>query len=211
MSEYPIPAGVAAVAHCQTFQWLPKTTLSQDAGHGTLTQKHTHILWHTAWQKHTSYWKKPQVHALYWHIAGQKHARPTAWQKHTPHWRTAWQVHALYWHIAAYLTLGYNTWCICSENNAVTISIFRKYITLCNNTAHVPSNPLPNQPYLLTHTHIHTHLYNITHPPTQHTRRTNTQIIPIHHTWLLHSHLPYTINRHEHLSCFMQLSNRMTA
>ena len=28
---------------------------------------------------------------------------------------------------------------------------------------------------------------------------------------LLHSHLPYIINHHKHLSCFMQLYNRMTA
>ena len=29
-------------------------------------------------------------------------------------------------------------------------------------------------------------------------------------TRLLYSHLPYTINNHEHMSCFMQLYNRMT-
>ena len=28
---------------------------------------------------------------------------------------------------------------------------------------------------------------------------------------LLRSHLPYTINHHEHLSCIMQLYNTMTA
>ena len=32
-----------------------------------------------------------------------------------------------------------------------------------------------------------------------------------HFTGLLHSHLPYLINHHEHLSSFMQLYNTMTA
>ena len=36
-------------------------------------------------------------------------------------------------------------------------------------------------------------------------------LINIHHTRLLHSHLLYIINHHEHLSFFMQLFNRMTA
>ena len=31
------------------------------------------------------------------------------------------------------------------------------------------------------------------------------------HSNILHSQLPYTINHHEHLTCFMQLYNRMTS
>ena len=38
----------------------------------------------------------------------------------------------------------------------------------------------------------------------------NRSIFPIL-TELLHSHLPYIINHHEHLSYFMQLYNTMTA
>ena len=41
--------------------------------------------------------------------------------------------------------------------------------------------------------------------------RTNAQTIHIRHTGFLHSHLPYIINHHELLSCFMKLYNRMTA
>ena len=41
--------------------------------------------------------------------------------------------------------------------------------------------------------------------------RENATMIYIHHKGLLHSHLPYIINHKEHLSCFMQLFNRMTA
>ena len=40
-------------------------------------------------------------------------------------------------------------------------------------------------------------------------RKANTQMIHVHHKGLLHSHIPYIINHHEHLGCFMQLFNRM--
>ena len=43
------------------------------------------------------------------------------------------------------------------------------------------------------------------------TRTANAQKIHIRHEGCLHSHLPYIINHHEHLSCFMQPFNRMTA
>ena len=41
-------------------------------------------------------------------------------------------------------------------------------------------------------------------------KKTTAQMIHTCHTGLLHSHLPYIANPHEHLSCFMLLS-RMTA
>ena len=43
------------------------------------------------------------------------------------------------------------------------------------------------------------------------TTRANAQTIHIQHKGLLHSHLPYIINYHEHLGSFIQLFNRMTA
>ena len=45
----------------------------------------------------------------------------------------------------------------------------------------------------------------------EHKTRLNAQTIHIHYKGLLHSHLPNTINHHEHLSCFKQLWNTMTA
>ena len=42
-------------------------------------------------------------------------------------------------------------------------------------------------------------------------RANYAQTINIRHAGLLHSHLPYIINHDRHLSCFMQLVNRMTA
>ena len=43
------------------------------------------------------------------------------------------------------------------------------------------------------------------------TRRANAQTIYICHKGLLHSYLPYIVNHHEHLSCFIKLFSRMTA
>ena len=42
------------------------------------------------------------------------------------------------------------------------------------------------------------------------TRRATAQTIHIRRTVLLRSHLPYIINRHEHLSCYMHLFNGCT-
>ena len=46
---------------------------------------------------------------------------------------------------------------------------------------------------------------------TKQTRRAKAQTVHISHTGLLHGHLPYIINHHEHLSCFKQLYNKVTA
>ena len=43
------------------------------------------------------------------------------------------------------------------------------------------------------------------------TSEANAQTIRICHVYRLHSHPPYLINHHEHLSCFTQFYNRITA
>ena len=56
-----------------------------------------------------------------------------------------------------------------------------------------------------THTHTHTHTH------TKQERQMLKWSIFAKLAGLIHSHLPYIINTHKHMSCFMQLYNRMTA
>ena len=66
-----------------------------------------------------------------------------------------------------------------------------------------------NYVYLYTHTHTHMHM---------HTHKNNYVYLYTHtHTHMHmhthkgnHSHFPYIINHHTHLSCYMQVNNRMT-